>query len=178
VKTLPISIEVALLFLVAIYIALAIIFGLVRGWNYLKGIPSEEREKEYHWHNERIVLTLAGFSLTALSLFLSIQLKELPQISSILIFFSIAFSTLVLSSLSLRLRVRRFSIYLADVFMNAGLLSIGCGFLAFFAEAVSWYDGSTIIFVILVIALFLASLINQFYFDRYTKYWREGEKKK
>jgi len=172
-----VSIELILLILIVAYMVLAIVLGLVRGWNYLKGSPVEKTGKEYHWHNERIVLTLAGFSLTALSLFLSIQFKELAQISSTLIFFSIAFSTLILSSLFLRLRVRRFSTYLADVFLNTGLLSIGCGLLVFFAKFVSPYDGSTIVFTLLVVALVFVSLVNYFFFDRYMKYWREEKKK-
>lgn len=156
---------------------LSIMLGLGRGWQYLKRPQDEEKEKEYHWHNERIVLTLAGFSLTALSLFVNIQFRELAQLSSTIMFFSIALSVLILSSISLRLRVRKLSLYLSDVFENAGLLAIACGFLVFFANNLSWYDGSTIVFAILVVALFLVSLINYFFFDRYTKYWREGERK-
>jgi len=172
-----VSIELILLVLILVYMVLAIVLGLVRGWNYLKTYSDEKTEKEYHWHNERIVLTLAGFSLTALSLLLSIQFEELAQISSTLFFFSIAFSALILSSISIRLRFRKFSIYLSDVLLNVGLLAIGCGFLVFFAKAFSWYDGSTVVFIFLIVALFVVSLANYFFFDRYTKYWREGEKR-
>ena len=62
-----ISIELLLLVLILVYMVLAIILGLVRGWKYLKEYPDEKTGKEYHWHNERITLTLAGFSLTAFS---------------------------------------------------------------------------------------------------------------
>lgn len=163
--------------LIAVYMFLATVLGLVRGWKYLKGTPDEKTGKEYHQHNERITLTLAGFSLTALALLLRIQSEELTQISSTLMFFSIAFTTLILSSLSIRWRFRNFFIYLSDVFLNTGLLSIGCGLLVFFANVFSWYDGSTIVFTILVVVLFFVSLVNYFFFDRYTKHWRGGEKK-
>jgi hypothetical protein len=155
---------------------LAIALGLIRGWNYLKKHPVEEIGRAYHWHNERIILTLAGFSLTALALFLSIQFKELAQISSTLLFFSIAFTTLILSSIFLRFRIRNFFLYLSDVLLNVGLLSISCGFLVFFAN-VFFHDASELVFGILVAVLFVVSLVNYFFFDRYVEYWREGEKR-
>jgi len=111
-----ISLEPLLLILIWVYIVLAIALGLIRGWNYLKIHPVEETGRAYHWHNERIILTLAGFSLTALAFFLSIQFKELAQISSTLLFFSIAFTTLILSSIFLRFRIRNFSLYLHPSF--------------------------------------------------------------
>ena len=172
-----ISLEIMLLILVIVYMVFATILGLVRGWNYLKGFPDEEKGKDYHFHNERITLTLAGFSLTALALLVGIGFQELAQIRSTLKFFSVAFATLILSSLFIRWRFRNFFIYLADVFLNTGLLSIGCGFLVFFADFFSWHDSSTTVFIILVVVLFFASLANYFFFDRYTQHWRGGEKK-
>ena len=174
---LSVSLEMMLLVLIAVYMFLAIVLGLNRGWSYLKGFPDEEAGKDYHQHNESITFTLAGFSLTAIALLVSIQFNELAQVSSTLKFFSIAFATLILSSLSIRWRFRNFSIYLADVFLNAGLLSIGCGFLVFFVEFFSWHDSSTVVFVILVVALFFVSLVNYFFFDRYTEHWRGSEKR-
>jgi hypothetical protein len=162
--------------MILVYMVLAIILGLVRGWHYLKGYPDEKAGKEYHRHNESITLTLAGFSLTALALLLSIRFEELTQISPTLLFFSIAFTTLILSSIFIRLRIRNLFLYISDVLLNVGLLSIGCGFLVFFADVFS-YDGSTIVFFILVAVLFFVSLVNYFFFDRYAEYWREGEKK-
>jgi len=170
------SLELLLLILVLVYMFLAVVLGLVRGWNYLKKHPVEETGRAYHWHNERIIYTLAGFSLTALALFLSIQFKELTQISSTLLFFSIAFTTLILSSIFIRFRIRNFFLYLSDVLLNVGLLSISCGFLIFFANVFS-HDVSTLVFAILVAVLFLVSLVNYFFFDRYVEYWREGEKR-
>jgi len=169
------SLEQMLLVVIAVYVFLATVLGLLRGWKYLKGFPDEKTGKEYHLHNERIILTMTGFSLTAITLLISIQLTELAQISSTLVFFSIAFTSLVLSHISIRFRVRNFFIYLSDVLLNLGLLSIGCGFLVFFANFFSSYDPTTITFVFLVGALFFVSLVNYFFFDRYVKYW-QGEK--
>lgn len=170
------STETLLLILILVYMVLAIVVGLIRGWKYLKTIPNEETGKEYHLHNERIILTLAGFSLTALSLLISIQSRELAQISSTLFFFSIAFSSLVLSSILIRFRFMQFLIYLSDVLLNVGLLSIGCGFLIFFANRFSWSDGSTIVFMVLVIALLCLTLANYFFFSKIVKNKKESEK--
>lgn len=167
------SSELLLIILILVYMVLAIVLGLIRGWKYLKSYPDEKLGKEYHRHNERIVLTLAGFSLTALSLFISIQFRELAQISSTLLFFSIAFSALISSSIFIRFRIRKFFLYLSDVLLNVGLLAIGCGFLVFFGDRFSYYDSLTIVFVILVVVLFLVSLVNYFFFDKYVKYWQE-----
>lgn len=170
-----VSIETLLLSLIFVYIVLAVFLGLVRGWCYLKKRPVEKTGKEYHFHNETIIFSLAGFSLTALSLFLSIQFSKLAQISSIILFFSIAFTTLIFSSIFIRLRIRNFFLYLSDVFMNVGLLSIVCGFLVFFFS-VFVSDILIIVFTILVVGLFLMSLVNYYFFDKYTEFWREGEK--
>ena len=172
-----VSLESLLLIAVVVYMFLATVLGLVRGWDYLKGFPDEKTGKDYHLHHERITLTLAGFSITVLALLLSIHFQQLVQISSTLEFFSVAFATLIMSSLFIRWRFRNFFIYLADVFLITGLLSIGCGFLVFFAEFFSLYDSSTIVFIILVVVLFLTFLANYFFFDRYTQYWQGGEKK-
>lgn len=166
-----------LLTLILVYMVLAIVVGLVKGWKYLKTAPNEKTGKEYHMHNERIVLTLAGFSLTAISLFVNIQIKELAQISSTLLFFSIAFSALILSSIFIRFRLAQFFIYLSDVLLNVGLLAIGCGFMVFFVDRFSWFDGSTMVFITLVFVLFFVSLVNYFFFDRYVKYWQEERQK-
>lgn len=170
-----ISNESLLLILILVYMVLAIALGLARGWNYLKGHPNEKAGKEYHRHNESITITLAGFSLTALVFVLSIQFEELARFSSVLLFFSTAFTALILSSILVRFRIRNLFLYLSDVLLNVGLLSIACGFLVFFANVLS-LDGSTVIFTILVVFLFIVSLVNYFFFDRYTEYWRESEK--
>jgi len=144
--------EFWLLLVIAVYFFLAVLWG-VRRWKDMKESPDEKTGKEYHLHQERIVLTLAGFSLTALSILIGIQSRELCQISSILLFFSIAFSSLIMSSVLVRFRIAEFFIYLSDVLLNVGLLAISCGFLVFLADRFSWTDGSTIVFMVLVVFL-------------------------
>lgn len=169
------SIEAWLLILILVYVILAILGGLITRWKYLKSIPKEEVGKEYHFHNERIILTLAGFSLTALSLLISLQSRDLLQISSTLLFFSLAFSSLILSSVIIRFRVIQFLIYLSDILLNVGLLSISSGLLVFFANKFSLSDGSTIVFIILFIALFFLTLANYFFFLKIVGNRKEAE---
>jgi len=171
------STESLLLGVVAVYLVLAIVWGLAKNWGYLKTTPDENVGKEYYLHNERITLTLAGFSLTALSLLISINSKELVQISSTLLFFSIAFSSLVLSSIFIRaFRFIRFFIYLSDVLLNAGLLAFSCGFLVFFADRFSWNDGSTMVFAALVFSVFCLILVNYFFFSKAVRDQKRSEK--
>lgn len=144
--------EFWLLLVIAVYFFLAVLWGVIR-WKHMKESPDEKTGKEYHLHQERIVLTLAGFSLTALSILIGIQSRELSQISSILLFFSIAFSSLIMSSVLVRFRIAEFFIYLSDVLLNVGLLAISCGFLVFLADRFLWTDGSTIVFMVLVVFL-------------------------
>jgi len=170
--------EFWLIILVAVYLAVAIGIGSYRSRKYLfEGHPNEKKGMEYHHQNETVTLTFAGFSLTALALLVSIRFDNLSSISSILQFFSLSLLFFILSSITLRFRIVNFFVYISDVLLNAGLLSIACGFLVFFGENVSWIDGSTLVFSILVIAIFVASLANYILFDKYAQN-RESEVKK
>lgn len=170
------SLELILLVLILAYMILALVLGLIRGRKYLKASPVEKTGREYYRHNERMNFILAGFSLTAIVLLMNIHFNAQiqTQISSILLFFSIAFTSLVLSTIFIRFRVRNIFLYLSDVLSNVGLLSIGSGFLVFFADVFA-FTGSTIIFIIFVVVLFSLSLVNYFFFDKYTKHWRSEE---
>ena len=171
-----ISLELVLFFLISIYLLLATGLAFFRCRKYLKKHPNEKIGVAYYHNDERNTLTFAGFSLTALSLLVGLQFNKIIPLSSTIQFFSLAFALIVLSFTSIRFRFVNAFVYLSDILLNAGLLSIGCGFLVFFAGQVSWLDGSTVIFSILVFVLFLASLINYIFFDKYSREL-EGEKK-
>lgn len=168
--------EFLLTLLVIIYLIIAVGFGAYRSKTYLKKHPDEKKGKDYHQQNETVALTLAGFSLTALALLISIRFTELSSVSSILLFFSESLLFFVISFIALRFRFVNFLVYVSDVLLNAGLLSIACGFLVFLGENVSWFDGSTLVFSILVIVLFLASLANYILFDKYSRMMNEVKK--
>jgi hypothetical protein len=176
------SVELFLSSLVLAYPVLAIILGIRKAWSYLtsksnaKTEEQKREERDYLRHKERISLTFAGFSLTALTLFVSIQLRELAQLSSTIFFFSTAFSLLILSYLSSLISRVRFFTYLSDVLLNTSLLAIACGFLIFFGNFLSWNNGSTIIFIILATALFVGASYEQYFFLEVTKDFQEVKK--
>lgn len=170
-----ISPELVLFCLIAVYLLLATILAFFRCRKYLRKHPDEKIGVAYYHNDERNTLTFAGFSLTALALLVGLQINRSLVLSSEIQFFSLAFALILMAFLCLRFRFVNISIYLSDVLLNAGLLSIGCGFLVFFIKNVSWFDGSTIIFIILVTVLFLVSLVNYIFFDVYSR-GTEGEK--
>jgi hypothetical protein len=141
-----------LLVVITIYFVFAMLWSVLQR-GHMKEAQDEEVGKEYHLNQERIVLMLAGFSLTALSILIGLQSKGQTQISPILVFFSVAFSSLIMSAVIVRFRIAQFFVYLSDVLLNVGLLAISCGFLVFFADTFSWTDGSTIVFMVLVVVL-------------------------
>lgn len=165
-----------MLVLISVYMMLAILLGLIRGWEYHRSVPEEEKGKDYYMQSERAILTLAGFSLTSLSLFVSIQFKELAQLSSTILFFSIALSVLILSYIALQMRFRRFFPYLSNVLVNTGLLSIASGFLVFFENFLSWSNGSTIVFSVLVVLVFIGTLVDEFFYYQHFKSWGKTKK--
>lgn len=156
--------EFWLIILIAVYLSIAIGVASYRLRKYLKSHPDEDAGRDYHFQHENVSLTLAGFSLTAIALLVSLY-SNFSTVSPTLAFFSLSFLFLILSPTFLRFRFVNFFVYVADVLFNAGLLSIACGFLVFFGEVVSWTDWSTVIFSILVGALFFASLANYILFE-------------
>jgi len=108
-----VTIDFLLLVVILIYFVLAMLWGALH-WKHMKEPTDEKEGREYHLNHERIVLMLAGFSLTALSILIGLQSREQTQISSILVFFSVAFSSLLLSAVIVRFRIAEFFIYLSD----------------------------------------------------------------
>ena len=176
VVSMEITLEITLTALIIIYIMSAIIIASFRCKKYLKAHPIETIGLPYYHHDERNALTFAGFSLTAIALLIGLQFNKLISLASIIQFFSLAFMLMVLSYTFLRFRFVNASIFISDILLNSGLLSIGFGFLVFFAENVSWFDSSTIVFIVLSFALILTSLINYAFFYKYSR--EQGSKEK
>jgi len=168
-----ISVELSLASLILAYLVLAIALGVIKGRKYLSSKPNQKKGKDYFMHTERTVLTLAGFSLTALTLLVSIQFRELAQLSSTIFFFSVAFSSMIISYVSSLMRLMRFFTYVSDVLLNTGLLAIACGFFAFFGNFLSWSNGSTIVFAVLLTVLFVGALYEEYFFLGVSKDWEE-----
>lgn len=170
------TIDSLLLIVVTIYFVLAILWGVIR-WKHMKKAQDEREGREYHLHQERIVLMLAGFSLTALSILIGIQSRDpASQISSVVVFFSVAFSSLIMSAVVVRFRIAEFFIYLSDVLLNVGILAISCGFLVFFADRFSWTDGSTIVFMVLVVSLLVFTFAYYLFYNNILRTEKSSER--
>ena len=167
-----ITLEGSLTALLLVYVLSAISLGLVKGRKYLGEHPKEEKERDYFFHTEEITLALAGFALTALVLFISLRFENLAEFVAAILFFSIAFSTLTLSYIFMRIRTTRLFPYISNVMMDTGLLAIGCGFFIFFWQKLQWDMGIAIVYIVFI-SVFLALSLVDFYF--YLEYWKEKE---
>jgi hypothetical protein len=164
-----VSFEELLSVLVLLYIALPLVFGLWKGRKYLLNSPKiGEDYFAFIFHSDDVVLAIAGFSLTALSLFIGLYQESLGKVASILLFFSFSFSLMVLSAAANRFQTRRIFPFVADLLADCGLLGLACGFLVFFWQNLQWLEGIVVIFSVFI-ALFLLLSILHFY--KYYKFW-------
>jgi hypothetical protein len=149
------------------YVLTFVLLGLAKGRKYFKSYSSGTESGEYFFHSVEVTLTLAGLSITSLALFIGLGIENLKRFSSIILFFSISFAVLALSSNFARFS-RRFYTFIADILADVGLLAIGCGFLVFFVGELSLSYG-----LILTYGLFIAVFILLSCFDlhKYYKYW-------
>lgn len=145
--------------------------GLTKGRKHLKGYSSPEASKEYLFHSMEIVLTLAGLAITALALFIGFGLPNLEQLSSIILFFSISFTTLTLSSNFTRFPKRIYK-FIADILADTGILAIGCGFLVFFEHHLQSQKGLLLLYGVFILVFLLLSSLD---FHKYYKYWSSFE---
>jgi len=165
-----INLEPVLLVLLVGYVLSFLLLGLTEGRKYLTSPPKIGEEYITSvLHSEDVTLTLAGLAMTALSLFISVRYENLGEITSILLFFSISFSTLILSSCLTHFRTKRLFLYVSDVLSNTGLMAFGCGFLIFFVRIFQWSEGLTLIFTIFVASFLILSLSHLY---KYHKYWK------
>ena len=159
------SLETGLFILVIGYLFFSTVITFWKGRKFLISRPDEKRGRDYYHNDESHALTLASFSLTALALLVGLLFNKAIPLSNTIQFFSLAFALMVMSFIFIHFRFANAFLYLSEVFLNGGLLSIGCGFLVFFSENVSPTNYSTIVFAILLAALVTASLVNYVFFD-------------
>jgi len=164
------NLESVLLALLSGYVLVFLLFGITEGRKYLTSPPKTgENYLTIVFHSEETTLTLAGLAMTALALFVSIQYQQLRTITSMLLFFSMSFSSLTLSSILTHFQTRRLYSYMADVFSNAGLLALGCGFLSFFIEKLGWWNSISLVFLFFVIGFLVLSFLHLY---KYHRYWK------
>jgi len=139
------------------------LLGLVKGRKYFKLYPSVEAPSE----SFNVKLTLAGIAITSLAIFLGLGLSNLERVSSIVLFLSISFVAFVVASDFERFP-RGVYKYIADIFENTGILSIGCGFLVFFEKELPSSSGLLFIYGFFIIIFILLSCVD---FNNYSRYW-------
>lgn len=164
--------EDVLLVLLFAYVITFLLLGVSKGRKYLKGY-SKESNKDYLFHSVDVTLTLAGLAITALALFIGLGFEYLERLSSIITFFSISFVVLTLSAMFTRFP-RRIYIFIADILADTGMLSIACGFLAFFWYQPQWFLGSILVYVVFVLVFVILSALD---IHKYYRYWslKNGE---
>jgi hypothetical protein len=159
--------EEALLILLFCYITGFLLFGLAKGRKYFKSYYSRKSSGDYLFHSIDVTLTLAGLSMTALALIVGLGFEHLERMSSIILFFSISFVALALSSNVARFPRRSYT-FIADVLADVGILGIGCGFLAFFEKELPSFYGLKIVYSIFIIVFMILTSLELF---KYYRYW-------
>jgi len=150
------------------YIAVFLLLGLTKGREYLKCYSSSsDVSTEYFFHHVNVTLALAGLAITALALFVGFGLENLERVSSITLFFSIAFAALGLSPVFRRFP-RRIHTFIGHVLADVGILAIGCGFLVFFRHELPLYYGLTFTYGLFIV-VFLVLTLYQLY--KFCKIW-------
>jgi hypothetical protein len=160
------SLEQWLLILLLAYVLAFALAGLTKGRKYLKTYSSGKKG-EYFFHSVEVTLTLAGLSITSLALFIGLGIDNLNRFSSIILFFSISFVVLALSSNFARFP-RRFYTFIADILADVGILAIACGFLVFFVNELSPSYGLILTYGIFIIVFIFLSGLDLY---KYYKYW-------
>ena len=159
--------EQLLVILIFAYITVFLLFGLIKGRKYFKTYSTEKNIGDYLFHSINVTLTLAGLAVTAIAIFVGFGLNQLEELSSIILFFSLSFVMLTLSSNIARFPKRAYG-FIADVLADAGVLAIGCGFLVFFEQKFSLTSALTLVYVFFIGCFLLLSFLD---IRKYYKYW-------
>jgi O-antigen/teichoic acid export membrane protein len=141
------------------------LLGLIKGRRYFRSYSDEKTE--YLFHSVNVTLTLAGLAVTAIALFVGLGLENLKQLSSIILFFSMSFVTLALSSSLAKLPRRAYN-FIGDVLADMGVLAIGCGFLIFFEHELPSSYALTLTYSLFIAFFLILSLLDLY---KYYKYW-------
>jgi hypothetical protein len=162
-----ISLEQLLLILLLAYVLAFALLGFFKGRKYFKSYRSEKERSDYSFHSVDVTLTLAGLSITSLALFIGLGVQNLMRFSSIILFFSISFVVLALSSSLVRFPRRYFS-FISDILADVGILAIGCGFLVFFENELPQSHDLILTYGLFITAFVLISCLELY---KYYKYW-------
>ena len=159
--------EQSLILLLPVYFLAFLIFGLIKGKEYLWSYSSGKPAEDLFFHSQNFTIAMAGLSVTALALFIGLNPYTVAQLSQIILFFSISFVSLAISWNLVRFP-RRIYGYLSEILTDLGILSIGCGFLVFFYYRLPLYDALTLPYFAFIGVFIVLALINGY---KYHKHW-------
>jgi hypothetical protein len=172
--------EISLLVLLLVYISTFMGFAFTKGRKYLESYPQGKDNKDYVFQFQNSSLTLAGLSITAIVLIVSLKFEgtfsSLTSFSAILLFFSISFVTLALAWDLIRFP-REIYHFVSGVLSDIGVLSIGCGFLVFFYSISTFslpFVAVPITFGLFILAFLISAVLD---LRRYVGFWSLPEKK-
>lgn len=130
-------------YLVLVLISFAIVrcavaVGTKSGRKWFQGIPVEKERERYRQERPNN-LTLAGFALAALTLFLTIGTNPLEptrqlDVLETTFFLSISLVSFIIAAHLFPIAISRYFSYVADSLEQLGMLAIGIGLLTFFVN--------------------------------------------
>ncbi len=127
--------DMEFLWLVPMVFAIMRIFVGIFGYSFFNSVP-ETKEIEHYEKERSNNLTLAGFSLAAITLFLTLGAstveQPLPAVSDTTFYLSIALVSFISASYLYTLQTSRWYSYFGDSLELIGLLSVGISLLLFF----------------------------------------------
>jgi len=119
---------------------------------------------------ETTSLTMAGFSLTALTFIIAIFYQNLPSVEMLIVFFSIGFIAEVVSAFSYHDTTKGLSAYSGFVFQYAGMLAILSGFFTYLLSNMSY---SGYLWLIYCVGIFAFIFLTAREISFFATYWKE-----
>jgi hypothetical protein len=153
---------------ISAFFLLMILSGCVFGRRYLKqAIPRSEFPRLER--SQVTCFTLAGFSLTAMTLFAAFFSTDLSAIRGTLGYLSLALVLFLVAAYLVQIRINVTS-YMSETFELTGILAIGAAFLEFFSEQMPWAFELVAIYWAMFLAVFL---LGVYFCKSYVDYWRK-----
>jgi hypothetical protein len=162
--------ELAFIIFLVSYLLLFIIIGKIISKEYLWNYSRKKEDRDFS-------LAMAGFSVTAIALVLTIEYSHIILFSPIILFLSISLATLTLSWYINRFQVEWFQMgfgsFVSNVLTNTGIMSLSSGFIEFFysglpKELVNDWFPICLVFGTLIVAIGVVSSLDLL---KRTRFW-------
>lgn len=161
-------------FIVASFFSLMVSLGIILGRRYLmQDIKRSEFSRLER--NQVTYFTLAGFSLTAMSLFGAFFIGTLVRVQGTLTYLSVALVLFLIAAYLVQIRLTYLTSYLSEILEWTGVLALGAAFWHFFSEQLPEALELSLIYWIMLLAVFTIGIINLRF---YSAHWRDLDDKK